>query len=123
MMELILSMSKRLLFGDNPADDVARQRLVEATQKFLEPFTFKISTRRRNRLAAGPYWDTAWGSTLRTAADDLDIKAVQINSQFCVRTQAEADAIRARAETLHQASLERYGAEVRAPRLPGARTR
>jgi hypothetical protein len=49
-----MSMSKRLLFGDNPADDAARQRLAEETRQFLERFKFTIPTRRRNRLGVGP---------------------------------------------------------------------
>jgi hypothetical protein len=113
-------MSKRLLFGDNSADDGARQRLADETRHFLERFKFTIPTRRRNRLGVGPHWDSAWGSSLRSAADELNIEAVQINSQFCVQTQTDATAIRARAEAIHQARLERYSDRVKTLKLPGA---
>lgn len=114
-----MSMSKRLLFGDNPADDAARQRLADETRQFLERFKFTIPTRRRNRLGVGPHWDSAWGSSLRSAADELSVKGVQINSQFCVQTQADATAVRALAEAIHQAKLERYSDKVKALKLPG----
>jgi hypothetical protein len=45
---------------------------------------------------------------------------VQINSQFCVQTQTDATAIRARAEAIHQARLERYSDRVKTLKLPGA---
>ena len=50
-----MSLSKRILFGDDPADDEARAQLHEKTLKYLEPFKFKIPTRRRNRLGIGGY--------------------------------------------------------------------
>lgn len=114
-----MSMSKRLLFGDDPADDAARERLADETRQFLERFKFAIPIRRRNRSGAGPHWDSAWGSSLRSASDELNIEAVQINSQFCVQTQVDATAIRARAEAIHQARLERYSDKLKALKLPG----
>lgn len=103
-----MSYSKRILFGDDPADDGVRQRLSETVSRRLEPFKFTIPTRRRNRLGAGPHWDRFWPWNLTAAAKELSIETVQINSKMCVRTQAECDAIRARAEVLHQASIKEY---------------
>ncbi len=77
-------MSKRLLFGDDPADDAVRQRLADETRQFLERFKFTIPTKRRNRLGVGPHWDSAWGSSLRSAADDAnrmaELARISINS-------------------------------------------
>jgi hypothetical protein len=52
-----MSVSKRILFGDDPADDEARSTLADSTRHFLEPYKFKIAIRRRNRASVPPYWD------------------------------------------------------------------
>lgn len=104
-----MSYSKRLLFGDDPADDGARQRLAELTQQRLEPFKFKIPTRRKSRLQFGPYWDGAWRSIVADAAKMLKIDSVQINDQRCFKTQDDADAVKALAEQSHQARMKSYG--------------
>jgi hypothetical protein len=108
-----VSVSKRILFGNDPADDNARQRLAEETRAFLEPFKFKIPARRKNRLGLGPYWDPFWRSSLSSAAKELDIKIVHINDQVCTASQAEADAVRSRAEVIHQARLASASGSVR----------
>lgn len=97
-----LSMSKRILFGDDPADDHIREKTRKDTEAFLEPFKFKIPTRRRNRLGRGPHWDPSWPSCLVAAAQELGVKTVQINDQICVKTQADAEAVKSRAEEFHQ---------------------
>ncbi|QQN66756.1 hypothetical protein JIR23_14245 [Bradyrhizobium diazoefficiens] len=97
-----MSLSKRILFGDHPADDGARARLREQTLKRLELFKFKIPARRRNRMGMGGYWDSIWPGSVQSAADELNIDTVQINSQVCTKSQGEADAISARAKEIHQ---------------------
>jgi hypothetical protein len=101
-----MSMSKRILFGNDPADDHIREKKRKDTEAFLEPFKFKIPTRRRNRLGRGPHWDPYWRSCLTAAAEELSIEAVQINDQLCVKTQAHAVAIKNRAEELHRARIK-----------------
>jgi len=81
-------------------------RLYEQTFKHLEKFKFKIPTRRRNRLAIGGYWDAIWPGSLQSAAKELNVQTVQINSQLCTRTQPEADSISARAEVIWRARAE-----------------
>lgn len=102
-----MSYSKRVLFGDDPADDAARRHIAETTAKYLEPFQFKVPTRRRNRRKVGPYWDGAWPSIVAAAAKNLNIDSVQINDQRCFKTQKDADAVKALAETTFQAQIER----------------
>ncbi|WP_247392037.1 hypothetical protein [Bradyrhizobium sp. 35] len=99
-------MSKRILFGNDPADDPIRERMRKGTEAFLEQFKFKIPMRRRNRLGRGPYWDAYWRSCVTAAAKQLDIEAVQINDQMCVNTQAHAVAIKNRAVELHRAETK-----------------
>jgi hypothetical protein len=100
-----MSMSKRILFGNDPADDHIREKMREDTIAFLEPFKFKIPTRRKNRLGRGPHWDPYWRSCLTAAAEELGVEKVHINDQLCVRTQAEAKVVKSRAEALHQVRL------------------
>ncbi|QWG18794.1 hypothetical protein KMZ68_02555 [Bradyrhizobium sediminis] len=103
-----MGYSKRVLFGDDPADDEARQRIAQSTANYLAPFTFKIPTRRKNRLKIGQYWDGAWPSIVAEAAKALNIESVQINDQRCFKSQEEADSVKALAEQNHQAWVKRY---------------
>ncbi|NPU11367.1 hypothetical protein HL666_11375 [Bradyrhizobium sp. 83002] len=103
-----MSYSKRVLFGDDPADDEARRVIAQSTANYLAPFTFKIPTRRKNRLKIGPYWDAAWSSMVAEAAKALNIESVQINDQRCFKSQNEADAVKALAEQNHRAWIKQY---------------
>ncbi len=103
-----MSLSKRIFFSNDPADDEARRRLDEQTRRRLSPFKFKIPTRRRNRLSTSPYWDPMWQASLIAAAKELTVETVFINDQMCVRTREEAEAIRARAEAIHRAKTEKF---------------
>ena len=102
-----MSYSKRVLFGDDPADDEARRLIAQATENFLAPFILKIPTRRKNRLGIGPYWDGGWSSIVAEAAKTLNVESVQINDQRCFKAQEEADAVRVLAEQNHQARMKR----------------
>jgi hypothetical protein len=101
-----MSISKRILFGDDPSDDGARQLLADQTARFLEPFKFKIPSRRRNRLSARPYWDPFWASCIEAAARELEIQIVHINDQACTRTQLDADVVRKRSEEIHRRKIK-----------------
>jgi hypothetical protein len=97
-----MSLSKRILFGNDPADDGARAKLHEKTRQVVELFTFKIPPRRRNRLKYGAYWDSIWPGCVCRAADELGLEYVTINSSVCLKTKAEADSVIARAEVLYR---------------------
>jgi hypothetical protein len=101
-----MSYSKRILFGDDSADDGVRRQIAESTEKYLAAFRFKIPTRRRNPLKAGPYWDGRWGSLMAEAARALNIESVQINEQRCFKTKEEADAAKALAEENYKVRLD-----------------
>jgi hypothetical protein len=103
-----VSLSKRILFGNDPADEGARQQLREETARYLDGFKFKIPTRRRNRLGVGPHWDPFWPSSVMAAAKELNVVTVQINDQVCTRTQAHSDAVRVRAQAIHQTKVEHF---------------
>jgi hypothetical protein len=55
-----VSYSKRVLFGDDPADDAIRQQMAQRMEQWLEPFKFTVPTRRRNRRNVGLCWDSWW---------------------------------------------------------------
>lgn len=112
-----MSYSKRISFGDDAADDAIRAQLQANTERLLEPFKFKVSTRRRNRSGAGPYWDAVWHSSVIAAATELNVQTVNINNQVCMRSQAEADAVRARAEAMHAKKLEERVLRLRPPSI------
>lgn len=100
-----MSYSKRILFGNDPADDAIRAQLQARTEALLKPFTFKIPTRRKNP-SPGPHWDPRWRWALHRAVGELGIETVNINDQVCARSKAEADSIKAKAEALYQEALQ-----------------
>lgn len=100
-----MSFSKRILFGDDPRDDTVRAQMQEQTRAFLEPFKFKIPTRRKNPLP-GPRWDLRWLSALQRAIAELKFETVNINDQVCTRSKDEAALIKARAEELYRRTLD-----------------
>ena len=101
-----MSYSKRILFGNDPADDSIRAQLQARTEALLKPFTFKIPTRRKNP-APGPHWDPRWRWAVHRAIGELAIETVNINDQVCAQSKAEANSIKARAETLYQEALQK----------------
>jgi hypothetical protein len=107
-----VSFSKRILFGDDPADDPLRQRLADLMRDRLEHFQFKVPLRKRNRIGPGPHWDPFWRSSVQMATAELKIETVNINDQTCTKTKAEADAIKLRAETIHQAKVRAFRASL-----------
>jgi hypothetical protein len=105
-----VGLTKTILFGDDPAHDAIRQAMSDAAANRIAAFPFSIPTRRRNRIRQRPYWDPYWPSSVSSAAKELGIGTILVNSRRCTRTKEEADAILFRAEKIHAqkiAGLER----------------
>jgi hypothetical protein len=96
-----MGLAKTILFGDNPAHDGIRRAMSEAAGRRIVAFPFLIPTRRKNRIRQGPYWDPFWPSSVSSAAKELGIETILVNSRCCTRTQEQADTIRSRAEKIH----------------------
>jgi hypothetical protein len=112
-----MSLAKRILFGDDPAHDGIRRRMSEAAGQHIAEFPFAIPTRRKNRLEGGHFWDPFWRSSLSAAAVELGIETILVNSKLCARTKQEADAIRNRAEAIHQQKIAVWKRRSRRKRL------
>jgi hypothetical protein len=92
-----------------------RRQFFERARQVVELFTFKIPTRRRNRLGVGPYWDSIWPSCVYRATKDLKLDYVAINSHVCTKALADAQSIVAQAEVFYEADVEnslRMAAEI-----------
>jgi len=98
--EMYMSRSKRILFGDDPADDAARTAIAIAAARMIGEFPCKVATRRKNRLGSAPRWDPFWANAVTRAARQLWIEVIQVNDQICARTQDEAAKIKETAERL-----------------------
>ena len=97
-----MGLTKRILFGDDPAHDGIRQKWREAAAERIAAFAFPIQTKRKNRLGRGPYWDPFLPSAVSAALKELGIEAIIVNERYCVRTTERARAVRDRAEVLHK---------------------
>ena len=94
-----MSMTKRILFGRNPADDPVRERMRRDTADYLESFTHRIPMKRRAKH--GPrYWDSLWPYSLERARLELEIEVVRINGGMFTREAAERDAVLSRPEAI-----------------------
>lgn len=89
-----MSYSKRIFFGDDPADDHIRLLIAAQTIKRIEAFKFQIPLRRRNRHMGRPHWDPRWPSIVQSAAEELKIETIQVNDQQRFKTKADSDAVK-----------------------------
>jgi hypothetical protein len=97
-----MGLTKRILFGDDPAHDGIRQERREAAAVRVAAFAFPIQTKRKNRLGRSPYWDPFWPSAVSAALKELGIEAIIVNERYCVRTIEQTRAVRDRAEAIHK---------------------
>jgi hypothetical protein len=97
-----MSLTKTILFGNDPAHDGIRRAMGEAAARVVAAFPFSIPTRRKNRAGRGPYWDPFWPSSVWSASKELGIETILVNSRCCTQTKEQADAIRNRAESIHK---------------------
>jgi len=103
-----MSLTKTILFGNDPAHDGIRQTISEAAARRIAAFPFSIPTRRKNRLGRGPYWDPFWPHSVSSAAKELGIETILVNSKCCTQTDNEARAIRDRAEAIHKNQIAEW---------------
>lgn len=95
-----MSYSKRVLFGDDPADDAARIAIAASAARTIDEFRCKIPMRRKNRLSTAQRWDPVWPNSVTRAAKELGIDYIQVNDQICTRTREEAARVKEKAELL-----------------------
>lgn len=103
-----MSLTKTILFGDDPAHDGIRHAMSEAAARRIAAFPFSIPTRRKNRLGRGPYWDPFWSYSVSSAAKKLGIETIRVNSKCCAQTAEQASAIRSHAETIHKKEIAEW---------------
>lgn len=101
-----MSVSKRLLFDKNPADDPVRGRMGAQRGEYLAQFTFRIPTRRKNPIS-GRRWDSLWPLSLSKAEAELGIDAVRVNDGIMVRTATDKEALLARAQEIYTVLSDR----------------
>ncbi len=103
-----MSFAKRVLFGNNPRDDLLREERATQARAAVDAYQYRIGTRRKNRFADSPRWDPAWASCLTEAADELKIPYRSINSQIGFLSEGDSNAVRVRAEELHQKQVAEF---------------
>jgi len=94
-----MSMSKRLLFGRNPLDDEARERMRRETSSYLAAFPHRLAMKRKGGPGAR-YWDPRWPMSIEQAVRELGIEVVRVNGGMFTREEDERDGILARAEEI-----------------------
>jgi hypothetical protein len=98
-MLTMMSMTKRILFGNDPRDDAVRERMRAETSNYLSGFPHRIAMNRRNPTGA-THWDTSWRMSLEAAARELQLEVVRINGGMFTREEAQRDSLRSRAEAI-----------------------
>lgn len=96
-----MSFTKRVLFGEDPRDDLLRKERATQAQEAIAAYQYRIGTRRKNRFADSPRWDPAWASCLTEAAGELQIPYRSINSHIGFLSESDSNAVRIRAEEIH----------------------
>lgn len=102
-----MSMSKRLLFDNDPAD-AARERLRALTRDHLAPFVHRLPLRRRNPNG-WPYWDPLWRAAVLEAARALGVETAIVNGALRLKSVEDRDAVRAGAGPAYNALRRQTG--------------
>lgn len=95
-----MSMTKRFLFGRRPEDDPRREALRAAAGEEIAGYTFRLAAKKKN-AAGRPYWCPYWRSSLDKAVRQLGIHHIYINDGLMLRTEADREAVLARASQLY----------------------
>lgn len=103
-----MSMSKRLLFDNNPADAAARERLGVLTRDHLALFVHRLPLRRRNPNG-WPYWDPLWRAAVLEAAKALGVETAIVNGALRLKSVEDRDAVRAGAGAAYEALRRQTG--------------
>lgn len=96
-----MSMSKRLLFGNNPLDDSARMRLGEATARFRQDFQYRLPMKRKAK-GGRQYWDSLWPCSIQRAVRELGYEVVRVNDGLFAREPRHIEEIKLRAEAIRR---------------------
>lgn len=99
-----MSMSKRLIFGRNPLDAAARDRLRSQASDYLEEFPHRLAMKRKGGMGTR-YWDARWPMSVEQAVRELGFEIVRVNGGMFTREKTERDEICARAEEIWQAMV------------------
>ena len=105
-----MSIGKRMLFDPDP--EFAQQRQEEA-RTAIDAHPHRIPTRRKNKAAHGPRWDTLWESAINSAAAELRVSCIRVNDGMCFEHEIDRDRVRVRAEQLWQERHAHYDALLR----------
>lgn len=92
-----MSMSKRLLFGNNPLDDGARKRLAESAAEYRQQFRYRLPMKRK-ATSGSQYWDRLWPISVERAVRELGYDVLRVNDGLFARDAEHIEAIKRRAE-------------------------
>lgn len=100
-----MSLTKELLFGENPLFDKDRERLREQAAATVAKFPIPL---RGKRKGADGKWSPHWDVSVVQSAKELGIQYIRVNSRFAFQTQADKTAVTERAESIWQANVAEY---------------
>jgi hypothetical protein len=102
-----MSLTKRVLFGKDPALDQIRRRIGEENWAYVDKFPFRVPMRRRNKGAGTPQWDRHWPISLERAVEELKLEVVRVNEGMFFRSEHQRDAAVRLAESSWNRSARR----------------
>lgn len=95
-----MSLSKRILFGDDPEFEPARAELAGHGKALRAEFTYRLQGRKRWKGPGPQYWDPFWGGALQAAIRELDLASRNINEGVFFQSEQDLRAAKARAEAI-----------------------
>jgi hypothetical protein len=97
-----VSISKQILFGDDPRYDDARALLREHAREAVDAHPARLRGKRKGTHGG---WCHVWEGAVSSAAKELGIQYIIINSRFAFRTNEDRDAVETRAEIIRSERL------------------
>lgn len=105
-----MSMSKRIMFDDDPRHDEIRAEIKRRTWDYIDQFKFRIQGSKLKMRDGKRRKDAFWGYALHRAVRELNTECVSVNGGLFFRTVQERDAVLKLANTIYEAPhpMKRY---------------
>ena len=88
-----MSMSKRILFGNDPQHDEISAEIKRRNWEYVDQFPFRISSMKFKNKDGKRRKDVFWDYALMKAESSVKTESVRVNGGVFFRTEHERDAV------------------------------
>lgn len=98
-----MSMSKRILFDNDPKHDEIRAEIRRRNSEFIEQFQYRVPDTKFKIKDGKRRKDAFWGYALSTALKEVTVEFVTVNGGVFFMSEQERDIVLKRALNIYEA--------------------